>query len=175
MIHCSRSLKRQEQNLIQQICSDFFRELRRQRPLAAARASAPSLLDLRNVHALDIANCTIRRTLYLYKTPIEEEKMELVLRKKQLFWRDDKELEHLDLSIMNTTSIPLFLTLKSMVNLYNMEVIISNNKSVEADKDELQEYQDNSEITSHANIPLQVAKILKSRDESILKSNKRGK
>eukprot|EP01018_Ginkgo_biloba_P029974 Gb_05919 [translate_table: standard] len=168
-----------EENLIQQICSDFFRELRRQRPLAAARASAPSLLDLRNVHALDIANCTIRRTLYLYKTPIEEEKMELVLRKKQLFWRDDKELEHLDLSIMNSTSISLFLTLKSMVNLYNMEVIISA-RNVEAYKDELQEYdyQDNSVINSHANIPIQVAKILESREllnESILKSNKRGK
>eukprot|EP01018_Ginkgo_biloba_P023555 Gb_28151 [translate_table: standard] len=133
-----------EEKLIQQICSDFFRELRRQRPLAVARASAPSLLDLRNVHALDIANCTIRRTLYLYKTPIQEENMELVLRKKPLFWRDDKELEHLDLSIMNTTSIPLFLTLKSMVNLYNMEVIISASSVEEAYKDELQEYQDNS-------------------------------
>eukprot|EP01018_Ginkgo_biloba_P040881 Gb_41170 [translate_table: standard] len=156
-----------EEKLIQQICGDFFRELTRQRPLAAARASTPSLLDLGNVHALDIANCTIRRTLFLYKTPIQEEKMELVLRKKQLFWRGDKELEHLDLSIMNTTSIPLFLTLKSIVNLYNMEVIISNNKSVEAYKDELQEYQDNSVIKSHANIPVQVAKILKSRTESI--------
>eukprot|EP01018_Ginkgo_biloba_P008896 Gb_04282 [translate_table: standard] len=144
-------IRKGEENLIQKICGDFFRELRRQRPLAVARASTPSLLDLGN-----------------------EEKMELVLRKKQLFWRDDKELEHLDLSIMNTTSIPLFLTLKSMVNLYNMDVIISA-RSVEAYKDELQEYQDNSEITSHANIPLQVAKILKSRDESILKSNKRGK
>eukprot|EP01018_Ginkgo_biloba_P023675 Gb_26621 [translate_table: standard] len=125
-------------------CGDFFRELRRQRPLAVARASAPSLLNLGNVHALDIANCTIRRTLYLYKTPIQEEKMELVVRKKQLFWRDDKELEHLDLSIMNTTSIPLFLTLKSIVNLYNMEVIISASSVEEAHKDELQEYQDNS-------------------------------
>eukprot|EP01018_Ginkgo_biloba_P024596 Gb_22273 [translate_table: standard] len=160
-----------EEKLIQQICGDFFRELRRQRPLAVARASAPSLLNLGNVHALDIANCTIRRTLYLYKTPIQEEKMELVVRKKQLFWRDDKELEHLDLSIMNTTSIPLFLTLKSIVNLYNMEVSISASSVEEAHKDELQEYQDNSVIK----IPLQVAKILKSRNESILKSNKRGK
>eukprot|EP01018_Ginkgo_biloba_P037501 Gb_11386 [translate_table: standard] len=163
------------------ICNDFCRELRRQSPLAAARASAPILLqlDLYNVQSLDIANCTIRRTLYLCKTPVEEEKMELVLRKKQLFWRDDKELEYLDLSIMNTTSISLFLTLKSMVNLYNMEMIISVG-SVEAYKDELQEYdyQDNSIINSHANIPIQVANILKSREllnESILKSNKRGK
>eukprot|EP01018_Ginkgo_biloba_P023553 Gb_28149 [translate_table: standard] len=133
-----------EEKLIQQICGDFFRELRRQRPLSVARASAHSLLDLRSVHALDIANCSIRRTLYFYKTPIQEENMELVLRKKQLFWRDDKELEHLDLSIMNTTSIPLFLTLKSMVNLYNMEVIISASSVEEAYKDELHEYQDNS-------------------------------
>eukprot|EP01018_Ginkgo_biloba_P035286 Gb_27297 [translate_table: standard] len=137
-------IEKGEEKLIQQICGDFFRELRRQRPLAVARASAPSLLNLGNVHALDIANCTIRRTLYLYKTPIQEEKMELVVRKKQLFWRDDKELEHLDLSIMNTTSIPLFLTLKSIVNLYNMEVIISASSVEEAHKDELQEYQDNS-------------------------------
>eukprot|EP01018_Ginkgo_biloba_P037112 Gb_09105 [translate_table: standard] len=112
-------IEKGEEKLIQQIRSDFFRELRLQRPLAVARASAPSLLDLRNVHALDLASCTIRRTLYLYKTPIQEEKMELVLRKKQLFWRDDKELEHLDLSIMNTRSITeLFLTLKSMVNIW---------------------------------------------------------
>eukprot|EP01018_Ginkgo_biloba_P037108 Gb_37552 [translate_table: standard] len=170
-------IKKEEEKLIQQIWSDFFRELRRQRPLAVARASAPSLLDLRNVHALDIANCTIRRTLYLYKTPIQEENMDLVLRKKKLFWRDDKKLEHLDLSIVNTTSIPLFLTLRSMVNFYKMEVIISS-KSVEVYKDELQEYdnQHNSVINSHANIPVQVAKILKYRsNESILKSNKRGK
>eukprot|EP01018_Ginkgo_biloba_P036977 Gb_08207 [translate_table: standard] len=142
-------IRKGEEKLIQQICGDFFRELRRQRPWALARASAASQLDLGNVHALDIANCTIRRTLYLYKTPIQEEKMELVLRKKQLFWRDDKELEHLDLSIMNTTSIPLFLTLKSIVNLYNMEVIISV-RSVEAYKDKLQEYQDNSRMEHYA-------------------------
>eukprot|EP01018_Ginkgo_biloba_P019693 Gb_04892 [translate_table: standard] len=165
-----------EENMIQQICSNFFRGLRRQQRLAVVRASGPFLVcsSLRNVHALDIANCTIRRTFYLYETPIEEEKMELVLRKKQLFWRDDKELEYLDLSIMNSTSIPLFLTLQSMVSLYKLEYIISA-RSVEPYKDELQEYdyQDNSVIKSHANIPAQVARILKSRE--LLKANRRGK
>eukprot|EP01018_Ginkgo_biloba_P008893 Gb_04285 [translate_table: standard] len=45
-------IRKGEENLIQKICGDFFRELRRQRPLAVARASTPSLLDLGNVHAL---------------------------------------------------------------------------------------------------------------------------
>eukprot|EP01018_Ginkgo_biloba_P019692 Gb_04885 [translate_table: standard] len=170
-----QTIREGEENLIQQKCSDFFRGFRRQRGLTVVRAFGCSLLDLRNVHALDIANCTIRRTFYLYETPIEEQKMELMLRRKQLFWRDDKELEYLDLSVMNSTSIALFLTLQSMASLYKLEAIISAT-SVKAYKDELQEYdyENNSVINSHANIPaVQVAKIRKSRH--LLKSNKRGK
>eukprot|EP01018_Ginkgo_biloba_P036263 Gb_08647 [translate_table: standard] len=116
-----------EEEMIQHICSDFFREIRRQQLLSDAREHAPSQLNLRNVHALDIANCRIQKLHMLYNTPIQVEEMELVYKNKQLLWENDRVLEHLDLRIVNT-NIPS--DIKSMANLYKMEVRISSRGNV---------------------------------------------
>eukprot|EP01018_Ginkgo_biloba_P003545 Gb_26063 [translate_table: standard] len=134
---------------------------RRQHLPSHAREHAPSQLNLRNVHALDIANCRIRRFLLLYNTPIQVEEMELVYTNKQLFWKNDKMLEHLDLSMVN---FKLSSAVKSVANLYKMEVMISSRGNV-VYKDKLQEYDiKNALVNRHDEISTQVFRILKSRE-----------
>eukprot|EP01018_Ginkgo_biloba_P003547 Gb_26065 [translate_table: standard] len=78
----------------------------------------------------------------LYNTPIQVEEMELVYTNKQLFWKNDKVLEYLDLSMVNTK---LSSAVKSVANLYKMEVMISSRGNV-VYKDKLQEYDSNDAL-----------------------------
>eukprot|EP01018_Ginkgo_biloba_P012382 Gb_26309 [translate_table: standard] len=147
-----------EEYKIQEICNAFLQELRRQRLLSLACSQSPSGLSLRNVHALDIANCKIQRICRWYNTPIEVEETELVWGKKQLFWGDDKELQHLDLSIMTRASLRL--DLKSMANFYRMNVSITK-KGMVIHTDKLEQ----DVLAEEDNIPIEVSKIIKSRGE----------
>eukprot|EP01018_Ginkgo_biloba_P020480 Gb_00984 [translate_table: standard] len=167
-----RRIKEGEEEKIQHICTSFFKQLRLQHLLLDGRAHAPSPLNLRNVHALNIANCRIRRLSLLYDTPIEVEEMELVYRRKQLFWENHEVLEHLDLSIVDTNLTP---TIKSMANLYKMEVMISSRGKV-VYKDELQEYDKDALVNRHDEISIQVFSILESREllKNELKRNEKG-
>eukprot|EP01018_Ginkgo_biloba_P030842 Gb_14969 [translate_table: standard] len=140
-----------EEYMIHNICSAFFKEIRRQWRLSDAREHAPSQLNLLNLHALDIANCRIRRLCLLNDTPIQVEEMELVYRSKQLIWGNDEVLKHLDLSIVDT-NLPC--TIKSMANLYKMEVMISSRGKV-VHKDELQEYDKDALVNRHDEISFQ--------------------
>eukprot|EP01018_Ginkgo_biloba_P020589 Gb_25140 [translate_table: standard] len=161
-------IKEGEEEMIEHICISFLKELRLQHLLLDAREHAPSQLNLRNVHALNITNCRIRRLCLLYDTPIQVEEMELVYRSKQLFWGNDKVLEHLDLSIVDTNLPP---AIKSMANLYKMEVMISSRGEV-VYKDELQEHDKDALVNRHDEISIQFFNILKSRE--LLKNELRG-
>eukprot|EP01018_Ginkgo_biloba_P020601 Gb_01055 [translate_table: standard] len=163
-----RRIKEGEEEMIQHICTSFFKQLILQHLLLDAREHAPSQLNLRNVHALNIANCRIRRHCLLYDTPIQVMEMELVYRRKQLIWKNLKVLEHLDLSIVDTNLPPI---IKSMANLYKMEVIISSRGKV-VYTDELQEYDKDALVNRHDELPIHVFSILKSRE--LLKNELRG-
>eukprot|EP01018_Ginkgo_biloba_P030793 Gb_33213 [translate_table: standard] len=150
-----------EEHMIHNIWSAFFKEIRQQRLLSDAREHAPSQLNLLNLHALDIANCRIQRLCLLDDTPIQVEEMEFVYKRKQLLWGNDKALKHLDLSIMDTN---LRCTIKSMANLYKMEVMISSRGKVMC-KDELQEYDKFAFVNKDDEVSFQVFRnILKSRE-----------
>eukprot|EP01018_Ginkgo_biloba_P036869 Gb_09828 [translate_table: standard] len=155
-----------EEHKIQHIYSAVFQELRG----AQSFPYAISQMDLLNMHALDLANCRIRRICHLGNTPLEFEETGLVWRKQQLLFGDTENVGNLNVSTACQRCVDV---IKPMANVYKMEVsITANGVAIHTDEKEesLKEWKD-----ALPQLPLKVINILEVRKEPNRVQMKRGR